>query len=50
MDKTLKEKIDAWTDTDEHTEIPFRKRDEVSKAVNSWFAKLEKEPTHPGLS
>ena len=31
-------------------QIPFRKRDEVSKAVNSWFAKLEKEPTHPGLS
>ncbi len=31
-------------------QIPFRKRDEVSKAVNSWFAKLEKEPTPPGLS
>ena len=31
-------------------QIPFRKRDEVGKAVNSWFEKLEKEPTPPGLS
>ena len=40
MDKTLKEKIDAWTDTDEHTEIPFRKR---VQDFWKWFTDNEKK-------
>ena len=40
MDKTLKEKNDAWTDTDEHTEIPFRKR---VQNFWKWFTDNEKK-------
>ena len=40
MDNTLKEKNDAWTDTDEHTEIPFRKR---VQNFWKWFTDNEKK-------
>jgi hypothetical protein len=40
MDKTLKEKIDAWADADEHTKIPFRKR---VQNFWKWFTDNEKK-------